>query len=159
MIDLPFLLAEEIEGGLFDFNGTLPLMALQFLTLMVLLNTIFYKPVTKVLDERDEYIRTTLTTASSMLVKADELAAKYEEDLSEARRNAQLKIASSQKEAQNIVSEDIKKAQLNAEKLIAEASKQLNIQKEEALKTLENQVDTLSDQIKAKLLSGQSLKS
>lgn len=109
MIDLPFLLAEEIEGGLFDFNGTLPLMALQFLTLMVLLNNIFYKPVTKVLDERDEYIRTTLTTASSMLVKADELAAKYEEDLSEARRNAQLKIASSQKEAQNIVSEDIKK--------------------------------------------------
>lgn len=48
---------------------------------------------------------------------------------------------------------------MNAEKLIAEASKQLNIQKEEALKTLENQVDTLSDQIKAKLLSGQSLKS
>lgn len=118
-------------------------MALQFLTLMVLLNTIFYKPVTKVLDERDEYIRTTLTTASSMLVKADELAAKYEEDLSEARRNAQLKIASSQKEAQNIVSEDIKKAQLNAEKLIAEASKQLNVQKEEALKTLEKSGLTL----------------
>ena len=158
MIYLPLLLAEEIEGGLFDFNGTLPLMALQFLILMLLLNTIFYKPVTKILDERDEYIRTTLTTASSMLVKADELAAKYEEDLSKARRDAQAKIAASQKDAQSIVSEDIKKAQMNAEKLITEASKQLNIQKEEALKTLEDQVDTLSDQIKAKLLSSQSLK-
>nr|NP_053855.1 ATP synthase CF0 B' subunit [Porphyra purpurea]P51245.1 RecName: Full=ATP synthase subunit b', chloroplastic; AltName: Full=ATP synthase F(0) sector subunit b'; AltName: Full=ATPase subunit II [Porphyra purpurea]AAC08131.1 ATP synthase CF0 B' chain (subunit II) [Porphyra purpurea] len=158
MIYLPLLLAEEIEGGLFDFNGTLPLMALQFLILMLLLNTIFYKPVTKILDERDEYIRTTLTTASSMLVKADELAAKYEEDLSKARRDAQAKIAASQKDAQSIVSEDIKKAQMNAEKLITEASKQLNIQKEEALKTLEDQVDTLSDQIKTKLLSSQSLK-
>lgn len=157
MIYLPLLLAEEVEGGLFDFNGTLPLMALQFLTLMVLLNTIFYKPVTKVLDERDEYIRTTLTTASSMLVKADDLAAQYETDLSEARRDAQSKIASSQKEAQSIVSKDIKEAQINAEKLITEASKQLNAQKEEALKALEDQVETLSDQIKAKLLSTQSL--
>nr|YP_009237341.1 ATP synthase CFO B' chain subunit II [Wildemania schizophylla]AKS28388.1 ATP synthase CFO B' chain subunit II [Wildemania schizophylla] len=156
MIYLPLLLAAEVEGGLFDFNGTLPLMALQFLTLMVVLNMIFYKPVTKILDERSEYIRTTLTTASSMLVKADELAAQYEADLSEARRDAQSKIASSQKEAQGLVSKDIKEAQVNAEKLINEASKQLNIQKEEALKALEAQVGTLSDQIKAKLLSSQS---
>ena len=30
MTNLIFLLAEEQEGGLFDFNATLPLMALQF---------------------------------------------------------------------------------------------------------------------------------
>ena len=29
------IFAEETEGGLFDFNATLPLMALQFLLLMV----------------------------------------------------------------------------------------------------------------------------
>ncbi len=44
----------ESEGGLFDFNATLPLMAIQILLLMVALNLIFYKPISQVLDERDE---------------------------------------------------------------------------------------------------------
>ena len=40
----------EEAGGLFDFNATLPLMALQILLLMVVLNAIFYTPIAKVLD-------------------------------------------------------------------------------------------------------------
>jgi F-type H+-transporting ATPase subunit b len=35
------------EGGLFDFDATLPLMALQFLILVAVLNAVFYKPLTK----------------------------------------------------------------------------------------------------------------
>jgi len=38
---------------MFDFDATLPFMALQFLLLAALLNAIFYKPLTKALDERD----------------------------------------------------------------------------------------------------------
>nr|ARO91061.1 ATP synthase CF0 subunit B' [Flintiella sanguinaria] len=151
------VLKKESEGGLFDFNATLPLMGIQFLTLMVILNLIFYKPVTKVIDERDEYIRTSLTTASTNLVKANELTKKYEQELSEARQRAQATINQSKQDAQEIVSRNMQEAQKEAEKMVAEASKQLNLQKEKALKTLESQVDILSDQIKNKLLAGQSI--
>nr|QCI06199.1 ATP synthase CF0 subunit II [Dicranema revolutum] len=162
MINSPLLFAlyasnTEIEGGLFDFNATLPLMALQFIVLTFTLNFIFYKPVGIVLDERDEYIRNSLTTASASLLKANELTQKYEQELAESRKQAQKIIKQSQKEAQQIVSIKIREAQQDAEKLISEAYYQLNIQKEHALKTLENQVDTLSDQIKYKLLENQSL--
>lgn len=150
-------LNSKAEGGLFDFNATLPLMALQFLLLMVMLNIIFYKPVAKILDERDEYIRNSLTTASASLKKAEELTIEYENKLSSARKQAQELIRTSQKEAQEVVLKKVKDAQKEAELLIAEASKQLVLQKQEAIKTLENQVQTLSDQIKAKLLSNQSL--
>lgn len=161
MINNPFLLAletttTEVEGGLFDFNATLPLMALQFLILMVLLNIIFYKPVAKILDDRDEYIRNSLTTASAYLNKADKLTLQYEQELTNARKEAQELIRSSQKEAQDIVLVKIKEAQQNAAVLISEASQQLILQKEQAIKTLEDQVETLSDQIKAKLLGNQS---
>ena len=142
----------ETEGGLFDFNATLPLMVLQFLLLTVVLNFIFYKPVAFVLDERDEYIRNSLTTASASLSKANELIKKHEEELSSSRKQAQEIIKKSQQEAQQIVSIKIKEAQQEAEELIAGAYEQLNIQKEEALKTLETQVDTLSEKIKVKLL-------
>ena len=67
----------EGAGGLFDFNATLPLMAIQFVLLMVVLTFIFYKPVSKVLDDRENYISGNLTQASEKLIKADELYKQY----------------------------------------------------------------------------------
>nr|QUE28055.1 AtpG [Sahlingia subintegra] len=157
MTYLTFLLAVEVteeakKGGLFDFNATLPLMVLQFLVLMTLLNLIFYKPISKVLDEREEYVRSSLSKASHDLSQADELASKYEQDLAIARKNAQQIISESKKDAQEIVSIRLQEAQKEAEALVLSASAQLNEQKQNALQTLESQVDALSDKIKAKLL-------
>nr|YP_010198195.1 ATP synthase CF0 subunit II [Gracilaria ornata]UAD86611.1 ATP synthase CF0 subunit II [Gracilaria ornata] len=157
MMDFSFLLFQMLstgtEGGLFDFNATLPLMALQFFALTVALNFIFYKPIINVLDERDEYIRNSLTTASASLVKADELTKQYEHQLAESRKKAQDIIKVAQEQSQEIVAVKIKEAQLDAEKLVSEAYNQLSIQKESALRTLETQVDALSDMIKLKLLN------
>ena len=69
----------EGAGGLFDFNATLPLMALQFILLTVALTFIFYKPVAKVLEDRETFISTNLAQASEKLVKADELFTQYEQ--------------------------------------------------------------------------------
>ena len=158
MTNLIFLLAQEAaskpEGGLFDFNATLPLMALQILLLMVVLNLVFYTPIAKVLDERYEYIRKNLTEASETLAKAEAITKQYEQDLAQERRESQLIIASAQKEAQEIVAMEINQAQKDTEALVNEATQQLNAQKDKALLALEEQVNTLSEQIKNKLLSG-----
>ena len=158
MTNLIFLLAQEAakeaEGGLFDFNATLPLMALQILLLMVVLNLVFYTPIAKVLDERDEYIRKNLTEASETLAKAEAITKQYEQDLAQERRESQVIIASAQKEAQEIVAIEINQAQKDTEALVKEATQQLNAQKDKALLALEEQVNTLSEQIKNKLLSG-----
>jgi|SRR6056300_321041 F-type H+-transporting ATPase subunit b len=146
----------ESKGGLFDFNATLPLTAITVLLLMVVLNAVFYKPVATVLDERDEYIRNNLTQASEMLSKAEAITKKYEQDLAHERRESQIIITSAQKEAQDIVAMEIKQAQKDTEQLVSEATNQLNSQKAKALKALEEQVSTLSEQIKLKLLSSQS---
>lgn len=156
MFRLHFLLSQISEdqsrGGLFDFNATLPLMALQFLALTLILNWLFYKPVGNILDDREEYIRNSLTSASASLFKANELTKKYELELAESRKKAQHIIKNAQQEAQIIVSEKIKEAQQDAEQLLMNAYKELSIQKQEALKSLEIQVDLLSDQIRNKLL-------
>nr|YP_009391435.1 ATP synthase CF0 subunit II [Platysiphonia delicata]ARW59579.1 ATP synthase CF0 subunit II [Platysiphonia delicata] len=145
------------EGGLFDFNATLPLMALQFLALTVLLNLIFYKPVSNVLNEREKYIRDSLTMASASLVKAEELTQQYENELSESRKKAQNIIKSAQQEAQTLVSNRLKNAQKETEVLLNNAYSQLNIQKKQALSTLEAKVDILSEEMKLKLLSYENI--
>nr|YP_010835290.1 ATP synthase CF0 subunit II [Cryptomonas gyropyrenoidosa]WFQ82965.1 ATP synthase CF0 subunit II [Cryptomonas gyropyrenoidosa] len=147
----------ESEGGLFDFNATLPVMAIQILLLTLVLNIIFYRPIGKVLDERDDIIRNQLTEASEMLMKAENITKQYELDLSQERREAQSIIASAQKGAQEIVAMEIKQAQKDTEQLVSEATNQLNSQKEKALKALEEQINVLSEQIKNKLISKQLL--
>jgi F-type H+-transporting ATPase subunit b len=142
----------EGAGGLFDFNATLPLMALQIILLSFVLTFVFYKPVSKVIDEREAYINGNLTTASEKLIKADELYSEYDEQLKTARVNAQAIIAQSEKEAKDVVALEINQARQDASKLIEKTNKELEAQKSLALEQLETQVDELSQLIKENLL-------
>jgi len=145
----------EGAGGLFDFNATLPLMAIQFILLTVVLTFVFYKPVSKVLDERETSINKNLADASEKLIKADELYTQYDEQLKTARTNAQSVIAESEKEAKDIVASEINQAREDAAKLIQQTNKELEAQKSLALQKLETQIDELSQLIKEKLLGTQ----
>ena len=142
----------EGAGGLFDFNATLPLMAMHVIVLMVVLTFIFYKPVSKVLEDREEYISGNLTQASDKLIKADELYKQYDEQLKTAKVNAQATIAKAEKEAKDSVALEIGEARADAAKLIERTNKELEAQKSTALVQLETQVDELSQLIKEKLL-------
>ena len=152
MLATQLLAMTEGAGGLFDFNATLPLMAIQFILLTVVLTFILYKPVAKVIDERESYINGNLTTASDKLVKADELYKQYDEQLKTARVNAQAIIAKSEKEAKDVVALEIDQARKDAAKLIEQTHRELAAQKSTALAHLETQVDELSQLIKEKLL-------
>jgi F-type H+-transporting ATPase subunit b len=146
------LAMSEGAGGLFDFNATLPLMALQFILLTVALTFIFYKPVAKVLEDRETFISTNLAQASEKLVTADELYKQYDEQLKEARTSAQSVIAESEKEAKDTVALEITQARKEATSLIEQTNKELEAQKSVALQQLETQIDELSALIKEKLL-------
>ena len=145
-------IVSEGEGGLFDFNATLPLMALQFILLTVLLTFLFYKPINKVLEDRETFISKNLSEASEKLLKADELCQQYEEELKEAKASAQSVIGEAEAEAKAIVAQEINQARSDAAGLIEQTNKELEAQKQLALQKLETQIDDLSQLIKEKLL-------
>lgn len=140
------------EGGLFDLDATLPLMAVQFLILVAVLNVVFYQPLSKSIDERDNFIRTNLLEAKERLSKAELLAQKYEQELADTRRQSQGIIAAAQTEAQKIAQEKIAEAQAEAQAQREKASGEIDQQKQEAMQSLEHQVDALSRQILEKLI-------
>jgi len=152
MLATQLLAMTEGAGGLFDFNATLPLMAIQFVLLTVVLTFIFYKPVSKVLDDRELYISGNLTQASEKLIKADELYKQYDEQLKTTKVAAQATIAQAEKEAKDAVALEIGQARTDAATLIERTNKELEAQKSLALEQLETQVDELSQLIKEKLL-------
>jgi F-type H+-transporting ATPase subunit b len=140
---------------MFDFDATLPLMAVQFLLLAAVLNVVFYKPLTKALDERDAYIRNNELGAKERLAKAEKLAREYEQQLGDTRRQSQALITTAQSEAQKIAAQKIAEAQQEAVAKREQAAKEIEQQKQEALQSLEQQVDALSRQILEKILGPQ----
>jgi F-type H+-transporting ATPase subunit b len=142
----------EGAGGLFDFNATLPLIAIEFVLLTVVLTFVFYKPLTKVLEDRESMISTNLTNASERLLKADELYQQYDEQLKSARLEAQQIVDAAEKEAKEIVASEIDQARKDAANLIKKTTNELEAQKVLALEKLETQVEEFSQLIKEKLL-------
>lgn len=146
------IIGAEGEGGLFDFNATLPLMALQIVALSLLLNFIFYKPLTDTILERQSFIQKSLADAKEFLSKAETLFENYEEKIALGRKEAQLLVSNAEKEAQEVVSVEVLKAQQDAQRLIEETTQELEKQKMQAINMLESQVDLLTNEIKNKLI-------
>nr|YP_010713695.1 ATP synthase CF0 B' subunit [Galdieria phlegrea]UNJ16171.1 ATP synthase CFO B' subunit subunit II [Galdieria sp.]WDA99587.1 ATP synthase CF0 B' subunit [Galdieria sulphuraria]WDA99777.1 ATP synthase CF0 B' subunit [Galdieria phlegrea] len=141
------------EGGLFDFDATLPFIALEFLVLISVLNLIYYQPITRVIDSREDYIRGNLNKASIYLEEANELTKNYELELIAARKEAIKMVTISQNEAQEFVNAQIQQAQKEAQELIHNSMMQLEKEKNKAIYSLEKQVEQLSEQIKNKLIN------
>jgi F-type H+-transporting ATPase subunit b len=137
---------------MFDFNATLPLMAVQFLLLVVILNAVFYKPLTKVLTDREDFIRTRNTNAQETLAKSKKLAEQYEQELADTRRQAQAVITAAQADAQKIAKEQITSAQAEVQAQLLQLQNELDNQKQSALQALEAQVSSLSQQMLSKLV-------
>lgn len=80
-------------GKLFDFNATLPIMAAQFLLLMVFLDKTWFTPVGKVLDDRDELIRSKLAAVQGDTSSLTEMQDQAEKVIKEARAAASAAVA------------------------------------------------------------------
>ena len=145
-----FTIAEG-EGGLFDFNATLPLVAIQFVLLMLILNTILYSPLLTVIEERKEYILGNLAKASEILAQANELTTQYEQELSNVRKEAQLEITNSQKIHKEILEIELNISQKYIDNLLDTITKDLQDKKNTALNSLDTIVQSLCTEIETRL--------
>ena len=143
----------EIEGpgGLFDFNATLPLVAIQFILLMIILNIILYSPLLTAITERNDFILNNLAKASEILAKANELTAQYEQELTSVRKEAQLEITNSQKIHKEILEVELNISQKYIDNLLDNITTDLIKKREIALNSLDTIVQSLCTKIETKL--------
>ncbi|MGB7565570.1 MAG: F0F1 ATP synthase subunit B', partial [Prochlorococcaceae cyanobacterium] len=86
------------EGGLFDLDATLPLMAVQVVLLTFLLNALFFRPVGKAVEDREGYIGTSRAQAKEKLAQVERLEADLKGQLREARQQSQKLITDAEQE-------------------------------------------------------------
>jgi len=147
------VLAAEEKGGLFDFGATLPIVAIEFLVLLFVLNLILYSPLTNMINTRNEYILDNLSQASEILAEATELTTQYETELKATKKQAQLEIAESQKIQKQSFEVELNLSQKYIDTLLQKILSNFATTKETIFSNLESEkvVDTLSDQMLTKL--------
>lgn len=150
---LMLLSSSEVSGpgGLFDIDATLPLIALEFSLLMVILNIILYGPLLKVIEERKEYILTKLGKASELLAEANKLTSEYETELVSLRSEAQLEITNSQKIHKEVLDLEINISQSYLDELLNKVTIDFEEKRLIALDNLEESVQSLCDDINTRL--------
>ena len=138
-------------GGLFDIDATLPLVAVQFLLLMVILNVILYTPLLSTIAERNQYIFDKLAKASDMLTKANDLTSQYEQELISVRKESQIDIKNSQNIYKEILENEIGLSKERLDVLLDSKIANLLTQKNTSLENLEDSVNSLCMEIQNKL--------
>jgi F-type H+-transporting ATPase subunit b len=154
MINLSILISSsEVSGpgGLFDINATLPLVAIQFILLVVLLNIILYNPLLTIIEERKEYILTNLGKASEILAEANKLTTQYEQELTSVRKEAQLEIINSQKIHKEILEIELNISQKYIDNLLETIQQDLLAKKNITLNSLDDIVQALCADIETRL--------
>ena len=140
------------EGGLFDLDATLPLMALQVVILTFILNSLFFRPVGKAVEDREGYITTSRTQAKEKLAQAERLEADLKEQLKGARLEAQKVILEAEQDSDRLYREAMAVAQAESIASRENARSKIDAQRAEALGALKADTDRLADLIVDRLL-------
>ncbi|EFJ16676.1 hypothetical protein SELMODRAFT_16499, partial [Selaginella moellendorffii] len=139
-------------GKLFDFDATLPIIVAEFLFLMVALDKIWFTPVGKIMDERDEMIRNKLESVKDNSEEIKKLQDEAEALIQAARAETTAALNKMKKETAAELEAKLQKSRERIEQELAQALANLEEQKQETLKSLETQVQELSDKIVEKVL-------
>ncbi len=140
------------KGGLFDLNATLPTIVLEFLLLAFLLNKIFYGPLTQVIDQRNEFVRSAQAEAKQQLEQVEGLASQFQSEIAQARLKSQQMMSETEAEVAQVRNQKISEVQAEAQSKLEAAQAAAEQEKQAALQQLQAQVDDLSQQITRKLL-------
>ena len=133
---LAFNFFATAEGGLFDINATLPLMAIQVVALTYILNTLFFKPVGNVVERREAFVSNNIMEAKNKLSEVEKLEADLLSQLQSARSKAQKIVSEAENESDKLYKEALELA-----------TNEANASKEKARLEIENQTSLARDQL------------
>ena len=150
---LPLAEAPVPEGGLFDFDATLPLMAIQVVVLTFILNKLFFQPVGKVVEDREGFLTTSHKDAKERLAQVQRLEQDLKAQLQKARQDAQAVIAVAEDEVASLYKVALAEAKAEANKQREQARADIDAQRSAADAVLTKESRQLADLIIQRLVA------
>ncbi|MCC6643901.1 F0F1 ATP synthase subunit B [Candidatus Peregrinibacteria bacterium] len=142
----------EHSGGLSIDPAIVGFQALNFLVLLIILHLILYKPLLKLLQDREKKIREGVENAEKAELLLTESTASREKMLKEARAEGQGMIENARQTGEQVRTELIAKAQEEAQNLINAGKTALDQERSKALSEVKAQAVDLVLKTTEKLL-------
>jgi len=138
-------------GGLFDLDATLLLVVIQFVLLMFILNVILYNPFLTIIEERNEYILTTLTGIGDVLERANRFIIQHDRKIEVIRKESQLQVTNLTKLYKEILEIEVTISQRYIDTFLLKMNSHFLDKREIAINNLDDVVKSLANDIKTKL--------
>lgn len=135
-----------------ELNKWFFVLLVNFLILLYVLNIILFKPVLRVLKERDASVKDYLNAAREMEQKREEAIAKMNQELQAARIRSREIFEGIRKEGLEKQRLLLEEANKEAIEMIGKAKEEIRIKAEKARQELRSDVDRFSDEIVRKLV-------
>jgi len=129
---------------------------INFSLLMVLLSTLLYKPVVKMLDERAKRIRESLQKAEEVKREAERTEQQFDARIQEARQEGQGIMAQATKTGERLIEEARQKARQEGEALLVRARSEIEMERDRAIIELQQRFADLTVLAASKVI-GKSL--
>lgn len=135
-----------------EFNATFIVTAISFVLFSIIMNAIFYKPLQKVVDERQNFIEDTNKDAKIKNKKADAIVKDKELKIEKTKQDAKKIITGKAEEVNAHKAELASSAQKKAAEDIEVAKNSLNQSVNDAQVGLDIAVEDLATEISSKIL-------
>ena len=137
----------QLDPGLFVWT------IITFMVLFFVLAKFAWKPLMKMLQEREEMIRDSLDDAEKAKTELEHLNEESEAIMTKARAEAQTILANGKAAAEKVKEDTISKAKEQAIKIIKKTEKQIQIEKDKAIADIKQEVVNLSLSVAKKLIN------
>ena len=136
----------QLDPGLFVWT------ILTFLLLLTVLAKFAWKPLLKMLKDREDLIRSSLEDAEKAQTELANLNAEREEIINKARSEAQSILSEGKVAASKLKDETLTAAKDQAKSILTDAEKQIRIEKHKAIEEIKSEVVDLSLSVATKLI-------
>ena len=137
-------------------GGTLFWTVVTFLSLLVILRKVAWKPILQTLDEREKIIQESLDKAEKANIEAEKTLAGQSDLLDSAKKEGQELVAKSRLAAEGLKEDILKKANSEAEQLLKKAKREIELSRDKAIEEIRDLSIELSMAATTKMI-GKSL--
>ena len=136
----------QLDPGLFIWT------IITFLVLFFALAKFAWKPLLKMLQDREDMIRSSLDDAEKAKVELERLSEESEAIMAKARSEAQSILAEGKTAAEKVKDDIIAKSKEQANKIREDAGNQIQVEKEKAIAEIKGEVVNLTLSVAEKLI-------
>ena len=141
-----------LAGNVLSIDGSFLFVFISIFVLIFLLNSTLFKPINKVLDERERLGVGRLAEANRMLGQYEERLHRYEEQLRAARAESYQQLEARRREALAARQESMNSIKAETAAMIAEAKEEVGRQAAGARQDLEREARAMASTISSQIL-------